>query len=171
MATAAPVQDGLEQRRAGLTLATLRLAPAGARERHAGAYACLVPARDRHGRGPRGPLVPARLPGARTRSERFADVVVAAVDRLEPRWGPVLGGIDVEVLDVPPGEDPAMPVTLATHRPPHEGRPAAIVVHRRAVLARAPDRPALVDLVRDLVAEELAVLLGTTPEALDPDYG
>jgi hypothetical protein len=94
--------------------------------------------------------------------------VVAAVDRLEPRWGQALGTVDVEILDVPP--DQALGA-LSGHRPAGAGAAAVIVVHRRAVSLRAPDHAALVDLVRDLVAEELAALLGTTPEALDPDYG
>jgi hypothetical protein len=94
--------------------------------------------------------------------------VVAAVDRLEPHWGPVLGRVDVEILDVAPEHAPE---ALAGHRSAGAGGAAVIVVHRLPVSLRAPDHAALVDLVRDLVAEELAALLGTTPEALDPDYG
>jgi hypothetical protein len=43
-------------------------------------------------------------------------------------------------------------------------------VYRRPVELRAPDRPARVDLVRDLVAEQLADLLGLDPADLDPGY-
>lgn len=74
----------------------------------------------------------------------------------------------MEVLDVPAGTDLGV---LATHRPAGPGRPAAVVVHRRPVLARAPEGGALVDLVRDLVAEEIAALLAVEPEDLDPGYG
>jgi hypothetical protein len=109
---------------------------------------------------------------ARTRAEAFADLVVAAVLRLRPRWGPVLEVLDVAVLEVP--EAPAAPsdaVPLAGHHPAGRGAPAVLVVYRHPVTLRAPDRAEQVDLVRDLVAEELAELIGTDPESLDPGYG
>jgi hypothetical protein len=131
--------------------------------------------RDRHERGLRGPLAPATSPATVPRSERFGDLVVAAVDRLEPRWGARLAAVDVEVVDVP--DVPAVPeadgipeVPLATHRHASGSRVATIVVYRRPVELRAPDRPARVDLVRDLVAEQLADVLGVTPSELDPSY-
>jgi hypothetical protein len=89
------------------------------------------------------------------------------VRRLEPRWRPHLAAVEVEILEL--AADPQDP-SLATHRPAAAGRPAVVVVHRRPVELRAPDHAALVDLVRDLVAEELAALIGTAPEQLDPGY-
>ncbi len=128
--------------------------------------------RDRHGRGPRGPLVPSRLPGAATRADRFADLVVRAVARLEPRWRGRLSAVEVEVLEVPVGLDPdAAPLPLAAHRAPTSGSPAVVVVYRRPVELRAGEHLERIDLVRDLVAEELAALLGTDPASLDPGYG
>ncbi len=41
---------------------------------------------------------------------------------------------------------------------------------RAAGSAAAPDRPARVDLLRDLVAEQLAEVLGIAPGDLDPGY-
>ena len=101
--------------------------------------------------------------------------MLAAVDRLEPRWGEHLPALDVEVRDVPPVVDggPAdrdEDVPLADHRPATRDAPPAIVVYRRPVELRAPDRPGRVDLVRDLVAEQLADLLGIDPGELDPAY-
>jgi hypothetical protein len=98
--------------------------------------------------------------------------VAAAVDRLEPRWGSRLDAVDVEVPDVPPDDDPVTGVTgevqLAAHR--SHGREATVVVYRKPVELRAPDHRARVDLVRDLVAEQLAEVLGVGPGDLDPSY-
>jgi hypothetical protein len=104
--------------------------------------------------------------------DRFADLVAAAVDRLEPRWGAHLDAVDVEVPDVPPGDEPLTGLTgevpLAAHR--SRGREATVIVYRRPVGLRAPDHRARVDLVRDLVAEQLAEVLGVAPSDLDPAY-
>ena len=131
--------------------------------------------RDRHERGLRGPLAPATSPATVPRSERFADLVVAAVDRLEPRWGARLAAVDVQIVDVPdvpaaPGADGVAEVPLAAHRQAPGTRAATIVVYRRPVELRAPDRISRVDLVRDVVAEQLAEVLGVTPAELDPSY-
>jgi hypothetical protein len=62
-------------------------------------------------------------------------------------------------------------VPLAEHRAPRGARPTAVlVVYRRPVELRAPDRLARIDLVRDLVAEQLADLLGMSASDLDPTY-
>ncbi|HSN06908.1 MAG TPA: metallopeptidase family protein [Candidatus Angelobacter sp.] len=127
--------------------------------------------RDRHERGLRGPLAPATSPATVPRSERFGDLVVAAVDRLEPRWGTRLAAVDVEIHDVPDVTDPdGSEVPLAGHRPASGSRAATIVVYRRPVELRAPEHLDRVDLVRDLVAEQLAELLGMAPSDLDPSY-
>jgi hypothetical protein len=131
--------------------------------------------RDRHERGLRGPLAPATSPATVPRSERFGDLVVAAVDRLEPRWGARLAAVDVEIVDVPdvpaaPADDALADVPLAGHRHASGSRTATLVVYRRPVELRAPDHLTRVDLVRDLVAEQLADLLGVTPAELDPSY-
>jgi hypothetical protein len=126
--------------------------------------------RDRRERGVRGGIAPAGSPTATTRAERFDDLVVAAVDRLEARWGPRLGSLDVEVHEVPAYDPAATDVVLAAHRRATASRPAAVVVYRRPVELRAPDRLARQDLVRDLVAEQLAALLGVSPTEVDPAY-
>jgi hypothetical protein len=133
--------------------------------------------RDRHGRGLRGPLAPASSPASVTRMERFGDLVGAAVDRLEPRWRAHVSAVDVEIQDAPPvadaaGSDDPVDVPLAGYRlgrGPSEA-PVTVVVFRRPVELRAPDRPARVDLLRDLVAEQLADALGVAPGDLDPSY-
>ena len=126
--------------------------------------------RDRHGRGLRGPLAPATSPATVPRSDRFGDLVVAAIDRLEPRWGSRLAAVDVEIYDVPDVGADLTEVPLAAHRLAAGSRTATVVVYRRPVELRAPEHLARVDLVRDLVAEQLADVLGVSPADLDPAY-
>lgn len=133
--------------------------------------------RDRHGHGLRGPLAPASSPASVTRMERFGDLVGAAVDRLEPRWRAHVAAVDVEIQDAPPVADAGRGADLADvplagyrlGRGPSEA-PVTVVVFRRPVELRAPDRPARIDLLRDLVAEQLADALGVAPSDLDPSY-
>ena len=58
--------------------------------------------RDRHGRGLRGVLAPPGVPLYRTRTERFDDLVLQAVARLEPRWEAHLSGVEFAVEEIPP---------------------------------------------------------------------
>lgn len=135
--------------------------------------------RDRHGRGLRGPLVPPGVPLARSRSEQFDDLVLDAVEHLEGRWEHELAAVEFAVDEVPglhaevesgeelAGEDG---VPLARLVPAHGGAPSRIVIYRRPIEARAPDRAELADLVHDVVVEQVARLLGLDPEAVDPPY-
>jgi len=63
--------------------------------------------RDRHGRGLRGVLAPQDVPLHRTRAERFDDLVLQAVARLEPQWEAHLAGVEFAVEEIPPAEVPA----------------------------------------------------------------
>ncbi len=58
--------------------------------------------RDRHGRGLRGALAPPGVPLYRTRTERFDDLVLQAVARLEPQWEAHLSGVEFAVEEIPP---------------------------------------------------------------------
>ncbi len=91
-----------------------------------------------------------------------------AVNRLEARWEQQLAGVEFGVQEVPP-PGPA-PVPLARFYPAAAGNPARIVVYRRPVLARADGDDELAALVFDAVVEEVALLLGVEPEAVDPGY-
>ncbi|MFC9929617.1 metallopeptidase family protein [Streptomyces sp. NPDC127190] len=132
--------------------------------------------RDRHGRGMRGPIAPPQVPLAASRGEVFADLVQDSVDRLERRW-PQLADIDFLVLEVPRldarGEqawgDEAVP--LGGVVPAREGRRARVVVYRRPVEIRTKGRDERAALVHEVVVEQVAELLGLTPETVDPRYG
>jgi predicted Zn-dependent protease with MMP-like domain len=128
--------------------------------------------RDRHGRGLRGLLVPAAVPLYRTRAQRFDDLVLQAVSRLEPRWEAELAGVEFGVEEIPaadlPDDEPD-PVPLARLEP-STARPARIVLYRRPLLARADGEEELAELVLDVVVEQFARLLGVDPELVDPGY-
>ncbi|MFM9371554.1 metallopeptidase family protein [Streptomyces sp. Da 82-17] len=131
--------------------------------------------RDRHGRGMRGPVAPPQVPLAASRGEVFADLVQDSVERLERRW-PQLADIEFLVQDVPYmngasealGED-GVPLggTLAAR----DDTPARIVVYRRPVEIRTKSRDERAALVHEVVVEQVAELLGLTPDAVDPRYG
>jgi hypothetical protein len=128
--------------------------------------------RDRHGRGLRGPLAPPAVPISLTRGERFDDLVLDAVERLQEHL-PELAGVEIVVEDVPPLSvlTPGEPVPLGRAEAASGGRAARLVVHRRTVELRAGGPDDLADLVHDVVAEQVAALVGLTPEQVDPDYG
>ena len=63
--------------------------------------------RDRHGRGLRGVIAPPNVPLARTRSERFDDLVLDAVEELEAHWAAELAGVEFAVEEVPPAGEHA----------------------------------------------------------------
>jgi predicted Zn-dependent protease with MMP-like domain len=142
--------------------------------------------RDRHGRGLRGVLAPPGVPLHRSRAQRFDELVLQAVARLEPRWEARLADVEFAVEEIPPlGELGPGPVPLARLEvspggaPPAAGpgdspaagpRPARIVVYRRPLMARAEGDEDLGELIFEVIVEEFARLLGLDPEDVDPGY-
>lgn len=146
--------------------------------------------RDRHGRGLRGPLVPAQVrvggvassvPAARTRGERFDDLVLDAVEQLDARWAAQLEEVEFAVVDVPPvaalepydadvvlDETAGGGVPLGRLLHPAPGQRARVVVYRRPLEARAVDRADLAELVHDVVVDQVARLLDLDPDEVDP---
>ncbi|GGW15490.1 hypothetical protein GCM10018980_38260 [Streptomyces capoamus] len=125
----------------------------------------------------RGPIAPPQVPLAASRAEVFADLVQDSVERLERRW-PQLADIDFLVLEVPRPEgqgdqltwgDDAVP--LGGTAPAQDGRRARVVVYRRPVEIRTKGRDERAALVHEVVVEQVAELLGLTPETVDPRYG
>ena len=123
--------------------------------------------RDRRGRGLRGSLLPGDLPGARSRSEQFDELVLDAVNRVSRLWGSQLQAVDVVVEDVPPAEPDGVPLSLA--EPASLEHPARIVVYRRPVESRAKGQQAREDLVHEVVVQAVAELLGLPLDVVDPD--
>ncbi|AXI77818.1 metallopeptidase family protein [Peterkaempfera bronchialis] len=134
--------------------------------------------RDRHGRGLRGPLAPPQVPITLSRAEVFDDFVRDSVDRLERRW-PQLNEVDFAVQEVPwpptPPEEvgalgDAVPLGRLIPAADKDGR-TQIVVFRRPVEIRAKSRDERAALVHDIVVEQVAELLGLSPDTVDPRYG
>ena len=103
-----------------------------------------------------------------------------AVEHLEGRWEAELARIEFAVEPVPGiGTEPVRGeelagddgVPLARLVPASGGVPSRVVLYRRPIEARAPERAELADLVHDVVVEQVARLLGVEPEVLDPPYG
>ena len=122
----------------------------------------------------RGPLAPSGVPITRSRAERFDDLVRDEAHRLEQRLNRELAGVEFAVEEVPPVEswaDGADPAPLSRLIPAEDGRPPRIVVYRRPVEARGgDDERDRARLIRDVVVEEVADLLGLSPESIDPTY-
>jgi predicted Zn-dependent protease with MMP-like domain len=127
-------------------------------------------------RGPlavRGPLAPRGVPVARSRAERFDELVLDAVDQLERRFATELDRVEFAVEEVP---DPRLSyrddeVPLGTVIDAHHGEPPRIVIYRRPIELRATNAEELSALVHDVVVEQVAELLGRNPEEIDPSYG
>ena len=130
--------------------------------------------RDRHGRGVRGPLAWPAVPAMTTRRERFDDLVLDAADRVRPHLGTRYAGTEFAVQDVPPTD----PAPWEEQTPPlgrllraDARRADRVVVYRRPVEARALDDEDLALVVREVVTQQVAALLGVPPEEIDPEVG
>jgi hypothetical protein len=118
-------------------------------------------------------VIPPNLPGYRTRAERFDDHVLDAVEALERRWARQLEGTEFAVEEVPPSSPAPWErggVALGRYFPADAGMPPRIVVYRRPVETRALDEADLADLVRDVLVEQVAHMLGRRPDEVDPRY-
>ncbi|MFF8608698.1 metallopeptidase family protein [Streptomyces sp. NPDC015346] len=125
--------------------------------------------RDRHGRGMRGPVAPPQVPLSTSRADTFRDLVLDSVERLERHW-PQLADVEFMVLDVPPSV-PGEAVPLGGSAPAEKDGPARVVVYRRPVEIRSKSRDERALLVHEVVVEQVAELLGLSPESVDPRYG
>ncbi len=131
-------------------------------------------ARDRHGRGRRGPVW---LPGPLspragellpTKRDEFDDLVLALVGQLTERLGDELSAVEFGTEDVPSlSPDWAEPVPMASLLPPGPDRPARIVVFRRPVEVRAKSSMERTLLVHEQLLQHVGALLGRDPTELD----
>ncbi len=103
-----------------------------------------------------------------TRRDRFDALVVEAAERARPYLGQRFLDVDFAVEEVP-GEDPAAwePRVASLGRLVGDARTGRrIVLYRRPIEARARDRSDLPHLVRDVVSEQVALLLGVPPDEI-----
>lgn len=131
--------------------------------------------RDRRGRGMRGPaVVPVdpRTPVLRTRRQRFDQLVLDVVAPLDERWQRHLGLVEYAVEDAPmvPDDwgDTTVPLSSLVRGKGQE--PTRLVLFRRPIEHRAQDRDELEAMVHTVVVEQMAELLGLTPDQVDERY-
>lgn len=133
--------------------------------------------RDRHGRGLRGPLIPAPLPGYRTRGQLFEELVVDSADRLRDLWPGALDLVGYLVEEVP-GELEALiaagtPAPLGRFSPANSAAPgtaAEITIYRHPAEALCDTPGQLRELVHEVLVEQVAGLLDMDPDAVDPSF-
>ena len=113
------------------------------------------------------------VPAMSSRRDRFDDYVLDAAARLEATCGRAFPSVEFAVEDVPRGPAPweHREVPLGRLFPASGSRPARIVVYRRPVETRVSDPRDVAALVADIVTEQVAGLLGVSPEELDPGFG
>jgi hypothetical protein len=133
-------------------------------------------ARERRGRGVRGPLT---LPGplnprgstARpSRRDEFDDLVLSLVERLSHRWQSEWGNVEFGTEDVPqlPDDWTDEPVPFGSLVRGTGAAPHRIVLFRRPIELRATSRLEKAALVNEVLVEHIADLLGRDPSEIDP---
>lgn len=137
--------------------------------------------RNRHGRGARGPLVPQGLPAARTRAEKFEDLVVDSASRLRDLLGAPVERVEYLVEEVPDqlekliaSRSPAPLGALRTETAASGVAPsnrAVVVIYRHPVEALCDAPWQLRELVHEVLIEQIAAYLGIDPDAVDPLFG
>ena len=124
----------------------------------------------------RGPAVLSPVPGRPvlpTRRDVFDRIVLDVAGDLESRWSQRLGLVEYGVEDtpqVPDDWDVEHRVPLSSLVRGQGTRPTRLVMFRRPVEHRAADRAELEVLVRTVMVEQVAELLGLPPEDVDPDW-
>ena len=108
-----------------------------------------------------------------SRRDEFDDFVLDAAARLEATCGRAFPAVEFAVEDVPRGPAPwdHREVPLGRLYPAPSARPAPSGVDRRPVDPRVTARRDVAALVADIVTEQVAGLLGVSPEELDPGFG
>lgn len=127
----------------------------------------------------RGPVAPPQVPLSASRAETFDDLVRDSAERLERQW-PQLSAVDFAVQEVPrpptagSGGESAwdgQTVPLGGLVPARGDRSDCVIVYRRPIELRAKTREERALLVHEVVVEQVAELLGLSPESVDPRYG
>jgi len=112
------------------------------------------------------------VPAMRSRAEHFDALVLDCADRVRPHLGTRYAALEFAVEEVPP-QDPAPweeqtpPLGRLLRGTPD--RDPRVVVYRRPIEARAHDDADLAEIVREVVTEQVAALLGAPPHEIDPD--
>jgi len=104
------------------------------------------------------------------RAQQFDDLVVSLVERLAGQWEDELRGVEFGTEDVPqiPEGWLAEPAPLGLLVRARAREPTRIVLFRRPIELRAPTRLERAALVREVLVEHIAELLGREADEIDP---
>jgi predicted Zn-dependent protease with MMP-like domain len=127
--------------------------------------------RNRHGRGLRGDLMLPPLPGIRTRSDKFDDVVMESAERLNELWGAAMEAVNFVVEDIPGSLEELVAAgeraPLGTYRGAGPDGPASITIYRRPIEQIADSFDELREIVHEVIVEQAAGILNVAPETVD----
>lgn len=125
------------------------------------------PFRDRRGRGLRGPTAWPPVPAMTSRREQFDALVVEVAERARPWLGSRHADVEFAVEDVP-SESPLAwePQIAVLGRIIGAHGDRRIVLYRRPIEARGGSHAELAFLVREVVAEQVALVLGVPPDEI-----
>ena len=126
--------------------------------------------RDAHGRGMRGPLLPHNVPFHTTRDGFFAKNVADAVAELDARLGKRVQGISIAFEEIPNLADLTLNADVVPLGRIVRGHPTTIVLYQRPIEMRSENIELLSRIVRDVLAEFVALYLGVEPSEVDPYY-
>ena len=123
----------------------------------------------------RGPGIVPRDPGVAqrpTRRQRFDRLVLEIVTEIDARWQRDLGLVEYAVEDTPllPDDWGEETVPLSSLIRGTGGDPTRLVLFRRPIEHRCESRADLDALVLTVIVEQVAELLGLSPEEIDPRY-
>lgn len=144
-------------------------------------------ARDRHGRGARGPLLPQATPRYRSKAERFDMAVLEAYAPVQNAFAEQLAGLDLAVDTIPrmrlSADMTIMPDDIIADGPvplgrivpagvDSQGRPtrARMVIFRMPIEARATTPAEREELLGTVITALAANYLNLEPEDVDPRF-
>ncbi|SDS38791.1 metallopeptidase family protein [Corynebacterium timonense] len=147
----------------------------------------LRPARDRHARGARGPLLPVGVPRYRTRSTAFDQLVLEAYAPLHNAYFEQLAGVDLAVDTIPRmrlrADSTVLPDEIVADGPVPLGRVlqagvdrhgnptrARFVVFRMPVERRAKTTTERSELLTWVLTALVADYLNLDPRDIDPEF-
>lgn len=132
------------------------------------------PSRDRHGRGPRGPLYFPGTPQWRTRREIFDEIVGELIAELTAKW-PEVSSIEFATEDVPPSdpapwEDHSEVLARVFFADRRRGLADRIVLYRLPIVLRSGEDE-VPEIVRRVLVDRISRILAIPPDELDDELG
>lgn len=123
----------------------------------------------------RGPAVLTASPGVPwgpTPRQRFDEIALRTVAEIETRWHERLGLVEYAVEDAPqiPDDWDSGTVPLSSLIRGSGTTPTRLVLFRRPIEHRSDSAADLEAMVVTVVVEQVAELLGLTPDEVDPRY-